>query len=166
MQERVQARAKLRVHHERAVSYDSARGIWHYEPVGEDEEIWNLVPDAGRIQMHAFLYDSSVRTNGFNYMAVSNDGTAPAASDIALAGELTTNGMQRVQAVVTLPVGTGNATTIANTFTYTGGSPQQVQKTALFDTVIGGVMTHEVLFTQRTLVTNDTLGLIFTITFG
>ena len=67
---------------------------------------------------------------------------------------------------MTLPTGSGTSTTIVNTFTYTGSS-QAVQKTALFTVAgppVAGIMNHEIAFTQRTLFTNDTLTLTFTVT--
>lgn len=164
--ERIHARATLRIHQERAVAFNPSTGRWIYEQVGQDEEVGNLILNAGRVQIHTFAYGTAPRTNGFNYIAVTNDVTAPAAGDLLLTGELTTNGFQRVQGVVTLPTGAGNITTVANTFTYTGPGTQAVQKSALFDSLVAGVMAHEILFTQRTLATNDTIGLTFSITLG
>lgn len=162
-------RAKVRIHHERAYDYDAKRGLWLYKPVDEDEEAFNLLTNTGRVQLHNFGYGTTARTNGFNWIGLSNDATAPAASDTSLAVELTGNGLDRVQGSVTLPTGAGNQTTIAHTFTFTGGGSQAVQKTALFDSAgppVAGVMNHEIIFTQRTLFTNDTLTVTFTITLG
>jgi hypothetical protein len=159
-------RAKVLVHQERAYDYDEGRGLWLYKTVCEDEEAFNLLTNTGRVQLHTFMYGTASRPNGFNYIALTNDGTAPAAGDTVLASELFGDGLTRAQGVVTLPSGSGNQTTVAFTFTYTGGSSQGVQKTALFDTSTVGVMNHEILFTPRTLFTNDTLTLTFTITAG
>jgi hypothetical protein len=81
-----------------------------------------------------------------------------------LTTELFGNGLTRALGTVTLPTGSGTITTIAKQFTYTGGTNQSVQKTALFDASTGGNMAHEILFTQRLLVINDTLTLTFSIT--
>jgi hypothetical protein len=85
-----------------------------------------------------------------------------------LAGELTTNGLTRVQGTVVLPTGAGNQTTVSYTYTYTGSAPsgQGIQKTALFTQLSGGVMNHEIAFSQRLLFTNDTVLVEFTITLG
>lgn len=163
------ARAKVLVHQERRYDYDEKRGIWLYKQVDEDEEAFNLLTNTGRVQLHNFSYGDVSRSNGFNYIALSDDAAAPAASDTALTAEETTDGLERVQGNVTLPTGAGNQTTIDNTFTYTGGGSQTVQKTALFDTAgppVAGVMNHEIQFSQRTLFTSDTLTLTFTITLG
>jgi hypothetical protein len=162
--------AVLHVHVERAYDYDEKRGLWLYRQEAEDEDVHNTLTNTGRVQLHTQCYaTASILTNGFNYIALSNDAAAPAATDTALASELTGNGLDRVQGTVTLPTGSGNVTTIAHTFTYTGGGSQAMQKTALFTVTgppVAGVMNHEVAFTQRTLFTNDTLTLTFSITLG
>jgi hypothetical protein len=165
MQETPSFAAILRVHVERALAYDEEKGLWLYQQVEEDELVHNLITNTGRVQMHTQLYATTgILTNGFNYIAVSNDATAPAATDTVLAGEITTNGLARAQGNVTLPTGAGVSTTVSFTFTYTGASAQGVQKTALFTAISGGVMNHEIAFTQRTLNQNDQLTLTFTIT--
>lgn len=161
----IHARAKVRIHHERAYDYDEKRGLWLYKPVGDDEEAYNLLTNTGRVQLHAFCYDTVSRPNGFNYVGLSNNATPPAATDTALAGELSADGLSRAQGTVSLPTGSGNETTIGKLFTYTGGA-QTVQKTALFDSASGGVMNHEIVFSPKNLVTNDTLLVTFTITLG
>jgi hypothetical protein len=137
-----------------------------------EEKIGNLVTDAGRVAIHTYIYGTTAqRTSeglsgtGFNYIALSNDGTAPAAGDTSLTGELSADGLGRAQGTVTLPTGSGTITTVENEFTYTGSS-QAVQKTALFDDSSGGKMAHEILFTQRTLSNGDTLTLTFSITLA
>jgi len=161
----IHARAKVRVHHERAYDYDERRGLWLYKQVDEDEETYNLVLDAGRVQLHTFCYGTAARANGFNYIGLTNDATAPAAGDTSLIGELTLDGLGRIQGTVTLPTGASNITVITKVFTYTGVS-QGVQKTALFDSAAAGVMNHENQFTPRVMITNDTLSVSFTITLG
>jgi hypothetical protein len=166
----IKARAHLRVHVERAYDYDEKRGIWLYKQVDEDVEADNLLTNTGRVQLHTQCYAlTGILTNGFNWIGLSNDATAPVATDTALAGELVGNGLSRVQGAVILPSGAGNVTVISNTFTYTGGTSQAIQKTALFTVAgppVAGVMNHEIAFTQRTLFTSDTVTLTFSITLG
>lgn len=166
----VHVRAKLTVTHRRPVTY---RGVTMWVKVGEDES-YNLVTDAGLVGIHTYIYGTTaqraaaspvVSNVGLNYIALSNDGTAPAAGDTSLTAELSGNGLSRVQGTVTLPTGNGTITTISHTFTYSGGS-QAVQKTALFDNSSGGRMAHEILFTQKTLTTGDQLTLNFSITLS
>jgi hypothetical protein len=160
-------KARVRVHHEVAYDYDEKQGLWLRRVMDEDEIVENLITDAGTVQLHKQCYNSSaLLTNGFNWIGLSNDAAAPAEGDTTLASEISGNGLDRVQAgTITMPTGVGNQSTIANTFTFTGAS-QGVQKSALFVATGAVVMAHEVQFTQRTLATNDTLTLTYTVTLG
>lgn len=167
--ENITARARLRVHQARPY-YDKLHGVWLYKQVGVDEEVDNILTDAGRRTLHTYIYGTaaqritaSLGAGGLNYIGLSNNGSAPAASDTTLTAELTTDGLGRAQGTVTLPVSSGTITQIQNTFTYSGVGTQEVQKTALFDASSAGNMAHEILFTQRSLATNDTLTLTFSI---
>lgn len=158
-------KARVRIHHEVAYDYDEKLGIYLRRVELADEIVENLILNAGRDQLHVQCYETTgLLTNGFNYIGLSNDGTAPNAADTSLTGELTTDGLGRAQGTVAHTGGT-NTTTVEKTFTYTGSS-QAVQKSALFTASSAGVMAHEVTFVQRTLATNDTLTLTYTITLG
>lgn len=131
----------------------------------DEQEIHNLILNVGRVFVHTQAYATSgIGANGLNYVALTNDATAPAATDTTLLSEITTNGLARVQGTVVLPTGSGNVTTISHTFT--ASASQSAQKGALFSASSGGTMNHEALFTQRNLLTGDTLGVTFTITLG
>jgi hypothetical protein len=160
--------AVVRVHVERAYDYDEKRGLWLYRQEDEDEVVHNVITNHGRDQLHLQCYgETSLSSCGFNYIALSNDTAAPAATDTSLAGELIEGvapGLQRAQGSYVHGTGT-NTTTITNPFTYTGTS-QPVQKAALFNQPTAGIMNHEIAFTQRTLYTNDIVLLAFTITLG
>jgi hypothetical protein len=162
-------RARAVICHERAYDYDEKTGLYHYKVIDE-QEAFNIVTDAGRVRIHTYLYGSAGQRaslgGGLNYIALSNDATAPAAGDVTLAGELTTNGLQRTLATVTLPTGSGTQTALQKIFTYTGVSSQGVQKTALFDLSVAGTMAHEIQFAQRTLFQNDTLTVSFNLTLA
>lgn len=159
-------KARVRIHHEVAYDRDEKTGLWLTRAISEDEEVENLILNAGRVQLHAQCYQTSgLLTNGFNYIGLSNDATAPAATDTTLTGELSGNGLDRAQGTVTPPTGSGNQTVIQKVFTYTGSS-QSVQKSALFTAVTSGVMAHEVTFTPRSLGSGDTLTITYTITMG
>lgn len=162
------ARAAVRVHHERPYDYDEKRGLWLYKQVGDDEVVQNILTNVGRVTIHTYLYGAGIQRatlgTGFNYIALTNNATPPAASDTVLTGEISGNGLSRVVGTITLPTGAGTQTTVDKTFTYTGGPTQGVQKTALFDAAAVGNMTHEIQFTQRNLNTNDTLQITFVIT--
>ena len=162
-------RAMAIIRHERPYDYDERSGLYRRKLIDE-QEAWNIVTDAGRVRIHTYIYGAGGQRaglgGGFNYIALSNDATAPAAGDTALTGEISTNGLQRALASVTLPTGSGTQTVLQKIFTYTGVSSQGVQKTALFDLSSAGTMAHEIQFAQRTLFTNDTLTVTFAITLS
>jgi len=167
-------RAHAVIRHERPYDYDEKRGLWLYRTL-DVVEADNIVTDAGRVRIHTYLYGSAGQRvglgGGLNYIALSNDPGAPAAGDTVLASEIvngvTTAGLQRALATVTLPTGSGTQTTIQKIFTFTGvPGPQSVQKTAAFDDPTVGTMAHEIQFATRTLFTNDTLTVTLTITLA
>ena len=96
------------------------------------------------------------------YIALSNTAITPAATDTALSGEITTNGLARALGTVTH---TSNATsyTLANTFTATG--TQAAQSAAILNASSAGTECFENTFTQASLAANDTLTVTWTITF-
>ena len=173
IEDTLRPRAKVRVHHERAYDFDAKAGLWLTRPVGEDEVVDNIVTNAGLVRIHAYAYATAISVpnrvglgGGFNYIGLSNDPTAPLATDTSLPVELAGLGLTRTLAAVTLPVVPANQTTVTFTFTYVGVPPQGVQKSALFDLALGGVMAHEVLFATRTLNTNDTLSVTYTVSIS
>jgi len=162
--------AIVRVQVGRAYDYDEKRGLWLYR-VEDEDVVHNAITNVGRVQLHTQCYaTSALLTNGFNYIGLAASSNSPLAADTTLAstqtGELSGNGLDRAQGSVTLPVGSGNQTTVAHTFTFTGGGSQAVGSSALFTAVSTGVMNHEVNFSVRTLFTNDTLALTYTISLG
>lgn len=171
-QDALRVRATLKLRHERPYDYDERRGLWLYQRLDDDEEYGNIVTNAGRVTLHTFIYGTTAQRvsaalgTGFNFIALTNDAVPTAASDTSLAAELSSNGLQRVQGSVALPTGSGTITRVQNVFTYSGGGTQGIQKTALFDAASGGNMAHEILFTQRTLSTSDTLTIAFNITLA
>jgi len=190
--EMMRGHARLELVHRRPYDFDEKRGIYvlreeSREVVEEPKRRWrdvvseivdgvmmgrigeetayNLILNAGRVQMHKQCYGTSgLGTNGFNYVAWTNDSASPAAGDTTLASEIASNGLTRAQGIVTLASGSGNQTTVDKTFNVTG--TQSVQKTALFDASSSGNMQHEIAFTQRSLANGDTLEGTFTLTLG
>lgn len=164
----IHAHSKVLVQHRRPYDYDEKSGLWRYRTEGEDEWVGNIVTNAGRVTLHTFIYGKAADRvglgAGMHFIGVSGDATTPSALDTFLTGELSADGLGRAEGTVTLPTGAGTITTVANTFTYTGGTSQSVQKTALFDALSGGNMAHEILFTQRTLFSGDILELTFAVT--
>jgi len=171
-------RALVKVRHRRAYDYDERRKLHVFRDVDlagvlvkdgrgdeEVEAVWNLLTNTGRVQAHTQCYGTtSLLTNGFNYIALTNDATSPVASGTALTAEIAANGLTRAQGTVTLATGSGNQTTVDKTFTASG--TQSCQQTALFTASSVGVMNHWASFTQRNLINTDTIQVTFTITLG
>jgi len=132
------------------------------------EDIKNLLTTSGRDFFHAQDYtNTSAGTKGGNAIALSLDATNPAAGDTTLVGEITADGLTRVQAsTISHTVGT-NVTTLENTFTATA-SFVDLHKSALFNqNTIGGQMTHSSEFTSDvTLAIGDTITVTWTLTLG
>lgn len=133
-------------------------------PVLLDRQVtYNLVTFAGRDFMHAQIYSTGPGANGLNYIALSNDAVTETTASTTLSNEIVANGLDRQIGAYSHTAGT-NTTTISKTFTATGA--QAAQKAALFTASSGGTMNHVLGFTQRSLQTNDTLAITFTLTVG
>jgi len=96
-----------------------------------------------------------------NYIALTNTAITPGATDTTLSGEITGNGLARVQGTYTH---SANATTftIANTFTASGA--QSAQAGAVLTGSSGGTMCFEDTFSPATLAIGDTLQITWTVT--
>jgi len=164
-------RASMLVTHKRPTDFikDAATGQMIPDPrsfklVDEPELVYNLITNAGRDYLHLQGYQTTgLGTNGLNYIALSNDTVTETVSSTVLSTEITTNGLGRAQGTVAHTAGT-NTTTVDKTFTATG--TQSAQKAALFTAVSAGTMNHVLGFTQRALISGDTLQVTFTITLG
>ena len=96
------------------------------------------------------------------YIALSNSGATPAATDTALASEITTNGLARALAT---PAHTSNATSYTLAYTFTAAGTQAAQNVGMFNASSSGTLCFENTFTQASLAANDTLTVTWTITF-
>ncbi len=132
------------------------------------QDIKNLLTTGGRDFFHAQDYtNTSAGTKGGNAIALSLDATNPVAGDTTLVGEITADGLTRVQAsTISHTVGT-NVTTLEKTFTATAPFVN-LHKSALFNQdTIGGQMTHSSEFTSDvTLAIGDTITVTWTLTLG
>ncbi len=135
----------------------------------QKEWIDNLLTNGGRDEIHVDMYTTTSKSgSGFNYIGLSENASAPNASDTSLTGEITTNGLARIQATTRSHTTGTNTSTIQHTFTASGAFTA-VQKAALFDDAgppVNGVMGHENTFTPVALQTNDQLQVTWTITAG
>lgn len=148
---------------------DKVTGLWVADPrsfkvVDEPEVVWNLITNAGRDYLHLQGYGTAgLGTNGLNWIALSNDTLTETASSTTLSTEIAANGLTRAQGAYAHTAAT-NTTTIDKTFTASG--TQSAQKAALFTASSAGTMNHVLAFTQRNLLTSDTLQITYTITLG
>lgn len=125
---------------------------------------YNLITNAGRDYLHSQGYNTSGgAANGFCYIALSNDTVGETTSSTTLSTEIAANGLTRAVGTYAHTTGT-NTTTISKTFTASG--TQSAQKAALFTASSAGTMNHVLAFTQRNLISGDTLAITFTITLG
>lgn len=134
-----------------------------YEVLAE-ETTYNVITNSGRDFLHVQGYGTAgLGANGLNYIALSNDTLTETTASTTLSTEIAANGLTRAQGTVAHTGGT-NTTTVDKTFTATGA--QSAQKAALFTASSSGTMNHALAFTQRALISGDTLQITFTITLG
>lgn len=128
----------------------------------------NLLTLSGRDFFHAQAYtNTSPGTRAGNAIAVSADATDPVDTDTTLVGEITTDGLERVEAsTISHIVGT-NLTTLEEVFTATAVFAN-IHKSGLFNQVtIGGQMTHAREFdADVNLQIGDTLTITWLATLG
>ena len=127
----------------------------------------NLLTNGGRDYAIAQFYtNTSAGGVGMNFIALTSDSTGADATDTALPGEITTNGLERaVATTITHSTGT-NSTTLAKTFT-ASGTHTAVQMSGTFNQLaVGGTIAHEAVFTSVTLASSDTLAVTWTLTLG
>jgi len=92
-----------------------------------------------------------------NYIALSTDATAPAASDTTLASELTASGLGRAQATYGHTAGAASYT-LSKTFTSSDATPRTINKIGVFNASSVGTLVFETaLTTPPTLVSGDQL---------
>jgi len=126
----------------------------------------NLLTNSGRDWMHAQVYtNTSAGTRGAGYIGLSSNTGTPAATDTTLAGEITANGLQRIDAGTKTHTAGTNSTTIQHTFT-ASAVHTAVVKASLFNAASNGFMAHINTFTAVTLQASDTLQVTWTVTLG
>jgi hypothetical protein len=120
----------------------------------------NLRTNAGGDWQASVMGNTAAQPASCNYIAVSNDATAPAAGDTTLASEIAANGLTRAQGTYAHTNGTSSYT-IQKVFSATG--TQASQKTALFNASSVGTMCFENTYTQVTVNNGDTLTVTWTV---
>jgi hypothetical protein len=139
----------------------------------KDLDVWeegcrfwpNLMTNDGRDRIHALAYTlTSLSGNaGFNYFVASTNATAPAATDTAVTGEITTNGLARTQANNGITHTTGTNSTLLSQLWTASGSFTAVQKIGLLNASSTGTLGHEGTISSTDLVSGDKLQVDYTL---
>lgn len=130
--------------------------------IGWESLTENLITDAGVDALFEAHNNVAFRAD---YMAVSNNATAPATTDTTLAGELSTNGFDRTEATYAHSAGTSTGTMVAS-WTATG-TVADIHKMGLFTAVSSGTLVYTTAFsTDASVTADDTLEVTDTITIS
>lgn len=138
-------------------------------PQGKPEA---LVTNGGRDALHAQHLGTSAQPAAFTYGALSaNTGSAFAAADTTLAGEITTAGGGLVRGAMTYAHTTGtNTSTLTKTWTANGSDalPVTLASWANFNASSAGTMGEEAALnaTATLTVSGDSVTITFTLTAG
>lgn len=99
------------------------------------------------------------------WIALTTDGTAPAATDTTLTSELTANGLQRAQATYAHTT-SANTYTLSKTYTSSDGTPRTIQKIGVFNAsgTVGRLVFETAVSSPPTLVSGDQLTITETVT--
>jgi hypothetical protein len=99
-----------------------------------------------------------------DYIAVTENATAPAAGDTTLTGELTTDGFARAQAAYAHTAG-ASTYTLTKTFTNTGVTTRTLNKIGVFNAAASGdLVFEEVVPSPVAQLQNDALAITVTVT--
>lgn len=119
---------------------------------------WNSATSPGTVATTPGATDNFVIMPGaafVQYMAITGTNITPGATDTALSGELTTNGLGRKVAAYAHTTG-ASSYTLTPTYTYTGSTTQNIYAMGTFNTPVAssGLMFHETAFTVATVNAN------------
>lgn len=128
----------------------------------------NLLTNAGKDKYHNANFIDP--TTGANWIALTESTITPAATDVSLTGEITTNGLNRQQASTRTHTAGANTSSLSRTFT-ASGSFTSVLAAALMDAAgppVAGIMAHIATFAtgSGTLVSGDQLAVTGTMTLS
>jgi len=128
-------------------------------------QIHNLTMNKLRDALADRLYTRTTNDGprGAGFIALSENNTAPSASDTTMSGETAVSGLTRADATTKSHSAGTNTTTVSHQFT--AGGSATIQKAALFTASSSGDPYHVIVFgSSAVLVTGDLLTVTFTIT--
>lgn len=147
------------------------KGTAIHKPFGPRRVVWRQVDEVRNLRTNSgidFSSDSAFNTTrpaAARWIALSQNTTAPAATDTAVAGEITTGGLARAQANYAHTNGALSAT-ISWTWTATTGNTfAAVQKAGILTASTGGILVFENVFSPQALngTNGDQLSLTWTV---
>jgi hypothetical protein len=126
----------------------------------------NLRTNAGADFWDSQLFKVGAAAATANFIALTVDATAPAATDTTLASEETLNGLARAQAADAHTAG-ASSSVLTKTFTYTGSSSKVIAKLGLFNASSAGTLVLETLLASTATVNanGDTISITWTINY-
>lgn len=127
-----------------------------------------LRTDAGKDFQSRVMGDTASTGTGIyaaaNYIALTENNTAPAAGDTALTGELTASGLGRAQAAYA-HTGGASTYTLTKTFTSSDGTSRTINKVGVFNASSSGTLVFTTAVpSPPTLVSGDSLTITETVT--
>jgi hypothetical protein len=125
-----------------------------------DQWVHNLRTNAGINWQYGQMAGTTAAV--CTYIALSNSGATPAATDTALASEITTNGLARANGTA---AHTSNATSYTISYTFTATAAQAAQNAGMLNASSGGTMCFENTFSQVAMQSGDTLAVSWTVNF-
>ena len=138
-----------------------AQAAWDKDgTVYYDQWVHNLRTNAGINWQYGQMAGGTAAV--CTYIALSNDSGTPAATDTAVASEITSNGLARAAGT---PAHTSNATSYTLSYTFTATGAQSAQKAGMLNASSAGTLCFENTFTAVSMQTNDTLAVTWTINF-
>ena len=132
------------------------------------DNVHNVFPAGCIDKIHKMAFiDTSATELAFNYIALTADTTQTInASQTSLTGEISTNGLSRVQATTRTHTNGTNTSLIEHTFTLSG-SQSDITRAALFNASSSGTMGPFVAFSNGStgsMVSGETVKVSVTIT--
>lgn len=140
-------------------SLGTLAGVWGAE----------LRTSAGVDHQSRVMFDTASNATGSyaaaNYVALTENSTAPALGDTTLSSELVGEGLSRAQATYAHTNGT-TTTALTKTFTMSSGTSRTINKAGLFNASSTGTLTFTTLVpSPPTLVPGDSVAVTWTFTF-
>jgi hypothetical protein len=134
---------------------------------GKVRDAWtvdNLIVNAGKAQLALLAGDATAIP--FTYMAVGTSTTAVAATQTALAAEITDTGLARAAGTVSRTTTTVTNDTYQVTYTWTASGTKVIEEVGVFNASSAGTMLGRALTTTKTVVNGETLVAVYTCAFA